>query len=131
MYNNYGFGYRPQGYMPYYTQPVQQLSNMPIQDIRFINNDEEVEKYIPTPNTKSLLINSNSNVAYVVGADYYGNVAKEPYAFKKLETKSAKPEYATKKDFEEIKAMLEKLQKQGELGSNTEKSSNSSSDNKK
>jgi len=130
MYNNYGYGYRPQGYMPYYTQPIQQQGEAPIQDIRFLS-EQQIKDFIAMPNTKALLIDKENNVAYIVTADGYGNVSKEPYAFKKLDIKQTKPEYATKKDFEEIKSMLEKLQKQGNVGTKQEKTNNLSADTQK
>ena len=105
MYGNYqGYGYQPTYQQPSYmqraynpqpqqmTQPQpqpqvqqpmqipQQMPPMelPIQDIKYVNK-AQAEAYIVYPNTKVMLIDRDSGIAYVKSADSMGQLSQNDY----------------------------------------------------
>jgi hypothetical protein len=100
------YGYQPYGYQPNYQQPnymqrayAPQPSQMPqnqqqvftpmqtppptetpIQDIKFVNR-AQAEAYIVFPNTKVMLIDKESGVAYIKTADGMGQTQTEYFRF--------------------------------------------------
>ena len=102
MYGNYqGYGYQPTYQQPNYMQrayapqPSQMPQNQqqvftpmqtpppaetPIQDIKFVNR-AQAEAYIVFPNTKVMLIDKESGVAYVKTADGMGQTKTDYFRF--------------------------------------------------
>lgn len=102
MYGNYqGYGYQPNYQQPNYMQsqyapqpsqmprnqqqvftPIQTPPPMetPIQDIKFVNR-AQAEAYIVFPNTKVMLIDKESGVAYVKTADGMGQTKTDYFRF--------------------------------------------------
>ena len=105
MYGNYqGYGYQPTYQQPSYmqrsyapqtpqmpqNQPQQPMqpqmtmpqqmppADLPIQDIRYVNK-AQAEAYIVYPNTKVMLIDRDSGIAYVKSADSMGQLSQNDY----------------------------------------------------
>lgn len=105
--------------------PVQaQTYEIPIQEVRFVNADE-ANAFIVMPNSKVMLIDKKSGVAYIKSADALGQSTKELYKFEKIESLddvSTKEEafvrkddlagFAQKDDIKELVDRIERLQKQ-------------------
>lgn len=102
MYNNpYRNSY--QQYYPQYSQyqqPIQQpvvqqsVQEQQIQGIKFLNA-QQIQGYIPFPNTKEVLVDMENGLAYVVWADNMGISSKKSYSFKSLDepkTEEKQPE---------------------------------------
>ena len=105
MFGSYqGYGYQPNYQQPSYmqrsyapqapqvpqTQPQQTMqpqmampqqipiADLPIQDIRYVNK-AQAEAYIVYPNTKVMLIDRDSGIAYVKSADSMGQLSQNDY----------------------------------------------------
>ena len=92
MYNNpYRNSYQ-QYYPQYqqYQQPIQQpvvqqsVQEQQIQGIKFLNA-QQIQGYIPFPNTKEVLVDMDNGLAYVVWADNMGISSKKSFSFKGLD----------------------------------------------
>lgn len=118
------YGYQPYGYQPNYQQPnymqrayAPQASQMPqnqqqvfnpmqtppptetpIQDIKFVNR-AQAEAYIVFPNTKVMLIDKESGVAYIKTADGMGQTQTEYFRFEAVNADGSpiKPQEPTPK----------------------------------
>ena len=65
---------QPQMQMPQQMTPME----MPIQDIKYVNK-AQAEAYIVYPNTKVMLIDRDSGIAYVKSADGMGQLSQNDY----------------------------------------------------
>lgn len=65
---------QPQMQMPQQMPPME----MPIQDIKYVNK-AQAEAYIVYPNTKVMLIDRDSGIAYVKSADGMGQLSQNDY----------------------------------------------------
>lgn len=67
---------QPQMQMPMAQQMP--LADIPIQDIKYVNK-AQAEAYIVYPNTKVMLIDRDSGIAYVKSADSMGQLSQNDY----------------------------------------------------
>ena len=90
-------------------QPVVQQNEQQIQGIKFLNA-QQIQGYIPFPNTKEVLVDIENGLAYVVWADNMGISSKKSYSFKSLDepkVEEKQPEidmsqYVTKSDLDKF-----------------------------
>lgn len=103
-------------YMPSYANTYNM--NMPVQDIRFLNADQ-IKSFIPPIGSTVALIDRDNSLLHLESADSFGNLSKQIYSFKKLNTENEQKkieiekEYATKDELETLKQEVEKLRKGG------------------
>ena len=87
--NNRGYQQFYPQYQQYQQPIVQQQIVQPqsqeqqIQNIRFLNA-QQIQAYIPFPNTKEVLVDNENGLAYVVSADNMGISTTKKYSFKDL-----------------------------------------------
>ena len=93
-------------------------TNMPVQDIRFLNSDQ-IKSFIPPLGSTVALIDRENSLLYLESADNFGNLSKLVYSFKKLENQAEiqneekqQLNFATKEDIESIRKELETIRKQ-------------------
>lgn len=98
---------------PIQQQPIQQqpvmpkISDLPIQEIRFLTADE-IKAFIVMPNNKVMLVDKANGLAYIKSADAMGQSSSDVYSFTKLEDENSqnlKEQYVSKDD---LKSFLTK-----------------------
>lgn len=155
MYGYQNYGYQPNYQQPNYMQrayapqpsqmpqiqqqpqppmPTPMISEMPIQDIKFVNK-AQAEAYIVFPNTKVMLIDKESGLVYVKTADNMGQTQTEYFRYDKVNAdgspiKAQEPtpqvnyddfvrkdqlgklNFATAEQFETLSKKIEQIQRQ-------------------
>lgn len=126
--NRYNPYYTP--YVPYQQmmpqqmqQPIQQPApqpvEIPISNIRFLNEKEMAGYVMPVPNTKEMLIDKNNKIVCIKSTDQIGQSNAKYYKFDEIlekdnktqnkgnsEPKKAVPEYASKDDFKSLTSLI-------------------------
>ena len=84
-YQQRAYGYQPQPQFQQQMQMQQQMPPMelPIQDIKFVNK-AQADAYIVFPNTKVVLIDTESGIAHIKTADGMGQSRTEYYRFEQV-----------------------------------------------
>lgn len=77
-----GYNYQPQPQVPQpFPMPQQMMpAELPIQDIKYVNR-AQAEAYIVFPNTKVMLIDRDSGIAYIKTADGMGQSKTDYFRF--------------------------------------------------
>lgn len=117
-YNRSYLQYYPQ--YPQYQSSIQQpIAQQPVQEqiqnIKFLNA-KQIQGYIPFPNTKELLLDMESGLAYLVWADNMGISSSKKYSFKSLDEPKVEEKQAEIDLSEYVKvADLEKFAQKADL----------------
>ena len=106
--------YNPQPYAPqqFMQQPIQQPvapAELPITAVRFLTADQ-IKGYIVLPNSKEMLIDKESGLAYIRSANQMGESETKTYKFEELDAKAEpekKVEYVKAESFDEYVKKLE------------------------
>ena len=106
--------YGPQTYAPqqFIQQPMQQPvapAELPITAVRFLTADQ-IKGYIVLPNSKEMLIDKESGLAYIRSANQMGESETKTYKFEELSEKpepEVKVEYVKAESFDEYVKKLE------------------------
>ena len=125
--NRYNPYYAP--YIPYNQQPMQQSMQqvvqqpvqyeIPISNIRFLNEKEMAGYVMPIPNTKEMLIDKENKIVCIKSTDQIGQSNARYYKFDEIlekdnktqnkgnsEPKKAIPEYASKDDLKSLTSLI-------------------------
>lgn len=91
---------------PYQNQ-LQNLQNQmlsPAPSVQYVNDRQSAENYVMQPNSSVILMDSTKDTFYLKKADASGACTVEAYDFHKAE--DDKPEFVTRKEFEELKQIV-------------------------
>jgi hypothetical protein len=87
-------------------QPQMSVTNQ----MQYVNNRQSAEAYQMQPNSSVVLWDSNSDKFYVKQSDASGFCTVKAFEYKeKVEEKETPTEYVTKGEFDELKALVDKL----------------------
>ena len=124
-YNPYYAPYIPYNQQPMQQQPVQQVVQQPVQyeipisNIRFLNEKEMAGYVMPIPNSKEMLIDKENKIVCIKSTDQIGQSNARYYKFDEIlekdnktqnkgnsESKKTIPEYASKDDLKSLTSLI-------------------------
>jgi hypothetical protein len=76
----------------------------PAPSVQYVNDRQSAENYVMQPNSSVILMDSTKDTFYLKKADASGACTVEAYDFHKAE--DDKPEFVTRKEFEELKQIV-------------------------
>ena len=86
-------------------QNLQQTMMTPTQSVPYVNGRQSADNFAMQPNSSVILMDSTRDRFYLKKADASGSCTVEAYDFVKAED-DAKPDYVTRKEFEELKEIV-------------------------
>lgn len=105
--------YAQNGFGGFTQQPMQQPQ--PQQSIEYVNGLEGAKGYLMLANTTKLLLDSDANYFYIKTANESGQANIRTFKYEEVTAQPSspvpepKPEYATKKDVDELRKQIEDL----------------------
>lgn len=90
---------------PYYNYSRQ------IPDIQFVNGRTSAESFMMPPNSRAILMDADLPRFYLKEVDASGSYRISTYEFKEVKEALNSPDYITRQEFEEWKAMLNESNK--------------------
>lgn len=100
--------------MPQFQVQPQQLQAQPKQEIPRVNGIDSARAYSVQPNSTVWLMDTQGDYFYIKSSDASGFCTLDKYAFKKVDEKENKPNYATVEQLEELKKEIMSQLKRGE-----------------
>lgn len=93
----------PYQFTPY---PAYNVQNIP--EIQYVNSPESADSFNLPPNKTAVLFNQNNDEFYIISSDASGSRTRNDFTFK-AKAKDGKSEYVTRGEFDELKAIVDKI----------------------